>query len=300
MRTSKVVCGVAAVVAVAAVEIRHSDAAPARQRGPLVLTAFVQSGRTDIWRNEVLEFRFSTALRKGSVDFRTLQINEVTPQGPRPAEGTRVVFGNSVLFDPRRSQANYDAFKRWNAEYVEADRPEGMTGYANFQVRVPAPREGRKLRGRDGRPVLQEFTSSFSTNGECIDAVRGQPSFVGDHGTGLLGFDPPRSLATGLIDQDASIILEFDEPMLSSSLVAGQTVLVTRLDGTPIPGTITTDSSAPSGRRFTFTPSGGFGSYSNSVGMDVLVRLTVGITDIGGNGLKRAFRAPVFRTRAPE
>ena len=299
---SRLVLGVAALSAVLlGVATRESVAAPWRSGNALVLTAFPQGGRTDLWRNEVLEFRFSAPLRKGSVGERTLMIGRVTPEGFYPAQGARVVTGNVVRFDTRRTQANYEASRRGNAAYVEADRPEGLMGYSTYTVRIPATPGAPVLRSRDGRPLLQSFTGTFATSDKCIDPVEGQPWFIGDHGTGAIGFDPPRSPVLGLAEANASIVIEFSEPVLSTSLVLGKTLLVTAIvTGKQVPGTIAVDGSEPSGRRFRFTPTTTFGSNAPGNGNDIQVSLTTGVTDIAGNPLKRSFTAPVFRTRAPE
>ena len=300
MRASRVVLGVAAVLVFAAAG-RSSEAAPGPTQRPLVLISFVQDGRTDVLRNEVLEFRFSARLRRGSVNERTLQVGRLTASGFVPDAGARVVMGNVVLFDTRRTQANYDALRKPNAWFVEADRPDGLAAGGTYAVRIPTWPETPVLKSCDGRPIVLPFAGTFATGHVCIDAREGQPFFVGDHGTGALGFDPPRSLATGLVDADASIVLEFSEPVLDTSLMPGTTVIVTRLsDGAPVPGTITVDGTSPSGRRFLFTPSGGFGSDAIGLGRDVLVRLTTGITDLGGNPLQREFGPVIFRTRAPQ
>jgi hypothetical protein len=301
MRASRVVLGVAAVAVIAAAAGQDSVAAPAARQRPLVLTSFVQNGRTDLWRNEILEFKFSARLRRGSVDERTLQIGRLTTEGFVPDSGARVVFGNVVLFDTRRTQANYDALRYPNAPYVEADRPDGLLPNSRYVVRIPTAPTTRVLKSCDGRAIVQPFTGGFSTTHWCIDAREGQPSFVGDHGTGLLGFDPPRSSVVGLVESYASIVLEFSEPVLESSLVPGTTVLVTRVvDGAPIAGTIAVDGTEPSGRRFVFSPTGGFGTDGFGYGRDVLVRLTKGITDLAGNPLQREIGPVIFRTRAPE
>ena len=176
MRTT-LVLGVALLSAVfTAVASREGVAAPMRERGPLVLTAFVQSGRTDLFRNGVLEFRFSTPLRRGSVDQRTLQINEITPQGSKPAEGSRILSGNVVVFDPRRSQANLDAARRWNSTFVEADRlPSERELMRHFGVGRPSVREallhlhrmglvevGSGERARVTRPTPQSVIDALS------------------------------------------------------------------------------------------------------------------------------------------
>lgn len=262
-----------------------SVAAPGPAHGRLVLTSFLQADRTDVLRNEVLEFRFSAPLRKGSVDLRTLQVNEVIAGGVRPAQGARIVTGNLVRFDPTRTQSNYDASVAPNTWFLEGDRPEGLPGWTNFVVTVPVAAPGRRaLRSRDGRPLERAFSSTFRTTNGCLDPVAGQPRFIGDHGTGVIGFDPPRHAATGLVDDDAAVVLEFSEPILTESLRPGETVLVTNLGtGAAVDGTVTPDAQAPSGRRFLFRPTGGFGGQGGAV----QVALTTGVTDLAGNPLQR-------------
>jgi hypothetical protein len=281
---------------------RDGVAAPTRGRGPLVLTSFLQNGRTDVWRNEVLEFRFSAPLRRGSVTDRTLQIGRLTPSGLLDsADGARVVAGNVVRFDTRRTQANYDASRRPGGTWVEGDRPEGLMANGTYTVRVPSKPGAPSLKSRDGRAIFQGFAGTFVTNDQCIDAAEGQPSFVGDHGTGLLGFDPPRSGPQGLVEENAAIVLEFSEPVLSRSLVPGATVIVRRAaTGASVPGSIVPDPSAPSGRRYLFVPDGGYGFGAQGQGWGITVSLTTGINDIAGNALKRAVGAQEFRTRDAE
>jgi len=303
MRTNPVLVAtaVASAVFVAFVCGQTAEATPDDTR-PLVLTSFVQRGRTDVYRNEVLQFRFSTALKPGSVDWHSLQVNELIPEGRKPAAGARIVSGNTVRFDPRRSQRNYDESQLPNSTWIEMDRPEGMTGLAAHEVRLNVAPARTTLRSRGGRRLAMPYAATFSTSNVCVDAVPGQPSFIGDHGTGLLGFQPTRSPATGLVSEDAVIAFEFSEPVLSTSLVPGVTVVVRKVTtGQAVAGTVVPDSSAPSGRRFVFVPTGGFGFDTKyGIGWDIDVELTTGITDLAGNSLKRAVKFPRFRTRPPE
>lgn len=286
---------------VGAIVSRPVEAKPETSRLPLILTSFVQLGQTNVARNEVLVFRFSTPLKKSSVNGRSLQVNEVTPEGPKAAEGIRIVIGNVVLFDPRRSQTNFDQALLPNSTFAEFDRPDGLNGGARFEVRLPVSSDFPVLKSRIGRRLATPFLGTFVTSHICIDSVVGQPSFIGDHGTGLLGFDPPRSPATGLVDSDAVIVLEFSEAVRPESLVPGQTVLVTRITtGQEVAGSVMPDAEAQNGRRFLFVPTDGFGADAkNQQGWDIQIQLTTGITDIAGNALKRPVTLPVFRTRLP-
>lgn len=292
--TLRWMCAAAFSAGAAGLASGTSEAAPAHSSDGLVLTSFLQVDRTDVLRNEVLEFRFSAPLRKGSVDLRTLQVNAVTPEGPVPAVGARIVKGNTVRFDPRRTQRNYDEAQAGNFAYAEPDRPEGMSAWTTFAVLAPASPGARALRTRDGRRLERTFSATFRTTNACVDPVAGQPRFIGDHGTGYLGFEPPRHPATGLIDADAAVVLEFSEPILTESLVPGSTVVVTRLvSGEAVDGTVTADPDAPGGRRFLFRPTGG----SWGPGGPIEVSLTTGITDLGGNPLQRPVGSAAFATQ---
>ena len=85
---------------------------PRLARAPLVMTSFVQDGRIDVRRNEMLLFKFSALLRKKTVDDRSLRIAESTGTGLRSAPGARVVRGNEVRFDSTRTQRNYDESRK--------------------------------------------------------------------------------------------------------------------------------------------------------------------------------------------
>ena len=266
---------------------------------PLVLTSFLQSGRIDVHRNEPLLFRFSAILRKGSVDNRSLRVTEVTGTGLRPAVGALITKNNTIKFDPTRTQRNYDESRKRNAPVIDKDNPEGFASFMDFSVHIPGPPEFHVLRNRQGAGIIQSFLSDFRSDGTYDDPVLGQPIFIGSNGTGQLGFDPPKSGSTGLVDEDAVIILEFNEPISIDSLDPSTTVLVRRVTVNEyVPGFVRIDPSDRSGRRFHFVPSLGFGSdEANLSGWDIEVQLTQGIVDLAGNPLKRPFIAPLFRTR---
>lgn len=294
--------GVALTLAPAPAQARSRKA-----RAPLVLTSFVQEGRTDVRRNESLVFKFSALLKKKSVSRRSLRISAVTPNGLVPATGAYRVRGSRVKFDPTRSQRNLDESKKRNAVVSEKDNPEGFGSFQDYVVDIASFPDSPVLKNRIGRPMRSGYVDRFRTNGEYLDLVEGQPRFVGDFGTGLLGFSPPRSGVTGLVDEDAVIVLEFSEPMDISTLDPASTVRVTRisLDQT-VPGSIRKDPNEPNGRRFLFEPAFGFGSDAlNERGWDIEV--TIGNfesgefpTDLAGNPLKRPITFPVFTTRFVE
>jgi hypothetical protein len=300
MRPSTFRLAVAAVISTGAVAMAtRTGVAEIPTRGPLVMTSFVQHGRTDVRRNEQLTFKFTVMLDKKSVDDRSIRVDATTTTGTKPAIGARVVKGNIVTFDPQRTERNYLASLKPDTTVTEKDHPAGFDAYQDYEVQLAATPDLHTVRSTTGSQLLYFYSSTFRTNSTYYDPVPGQPSFYGDHGTGLLGFDPPRSGATGLVDEDAVIILEFTEPINIDTLDPSSTVIVTRITvGEQVPGYIQQDPGEPSGRRFLFIPSVGFGSdTANQQGWDIQVTLTTGITDLAGNPLKRPVTFPVFRTR---
>ncbi len=272
---------------------------PRLARAPLYLSSFLQDGRTDVRRNEQLVFKFTALLRTGSLENRTVQIAAVTPSGVRPARGALRAKGTKVFFDPTRTQRNFDESRKKNSTVTDKDNPTGFEAFQDYTILLPAAPELNTLQNKRRDPLRQEFTSNFRTNGTYDDPVAGQPQFIGDFGTGKLGFDPPRSGSTGLVDEDAIVVFEFSEPIDINTLDPSSSVTVERIAiGEPVPGFIRLDPLDGSGRRFQFVPSLGFGSDEvNSSGWDIVVRLTTSVKDLAGNPLKRPVEFPVFRTR---
>lgn len=320
MRSKSLRVGGAALAA-AAVFVLSAGVAQAKRRNydprlarnPLVLTSFVQKGRTDVRRNETLIFKFSALVKKRTADERSLRIASVTDGGVRPASGAMRVRGARIEFDPTRTQRNFDEARKKNVIGIEKDNPEGFESFLDYIVELPATPDLHTLKNVRGQRLLQAFDSTFRTNDLYDDVVTGQPRFVGDRGTGFLGFDPPRSGSTGLVDEDAIVVLEFSEPIDINSLDPASTVIVERLGVGPVPGFIQKDPNEPSGRRFFFVPSLGFGSNEvNQSGWDIRVTLfdrirddegviiAPGITDLAGNPLKRPVQFSPFKTRFVE
>jgi hypothetical protein len=301
MRSSKfrLAAAVALSAGVVASVPRVGHAAAVKTRGSLVLTSFVQNGLTNVNRNEMLQFKFSVKLKPKSVDQRTLRVVALTGAGAKPAPGARIVKNNIVYFDPTRTQRNYDSSLEVNSTAVEKDNSAGFVAFQDYQVELPTGKDEHVLLGGVGQPISRYFQGAFRTAAIYNDPVEGQPYFVGDHGSGLLGFVPPRSGATGLVDADAVIVLEFSEPIDISTLDPSSNVIVTRVAvGERVPGYVVMDPNEPTGRRFFFIPSVGFGSDAvNLQGWDIGVQLLTGITDLAGIPLKRPVTFPNFRTR---
>jgi hypothetical protein len=281
----------AVVVGAGIVASAAPDGVAATAHRRLILTGFLQLGRTDVGRNEILEFRFSVPLRADSVSGRTLMVNELIPDGEKPAVGARIVSGNTVRFDPRRSQRNYDDAILPNSVVVERDHELGFTARANYMVRIRSGPDVTTLRATSGVRIANAFTTSFGTGDRYYDdPVPGQPFFGGDGGAGLVGFDPPRHEASGAVDDDASLVFGFSEPILPSSMRLGETVLVMRAStGAAIPGALYLAPGDGSGRRYLFTPTGGWSAATDGHPYDVAVHVTTGVTDLVGNPLRRPF-----------
>jgi hypothetical protein len=301
MRTStiRLAAAVALSTGVVASLTSPTEAAPVRIRGSLMLTSFVQNGLTNVNRNQALTFKFTVKLNARTVDNRSLRINALTGTGSKPAIGARIVKANIVTFDPTRTQRNYDGSRQQNSTQIEKDNAIGFSAFQDYSVEIPVGIDQHILFGAVGQPFSRYFQGGFRTTSIYNDPVPGQPFYIGDHGSGLLGFDPPRSGATGLVDADAVIIFEFNEPMDISTLDPSTNVIVTRVAvGERVPGYVIHDPNEPTGRRFLFIPSVGFGSDAvNLQGWDIGVTLTTGITDLAGIPLKRPMTFPVFRTR---
>ena len=272
---------------------------PKLARAPLVLISFVENGRTDVMRNEMLTFKFSAYLRKASVSSRSLRVAASTATGFRDVVGAMKVKGRKVTLDPTRSQRNYDESQKTNSLSSEKDNPPGFGSFTDHMVEMPGPPNLEVLKNYRRQPIMQAFAGDFRTNGKYLDPVAGQPSFIGDGGTGQLGFVPRQAGATGLVDEDAQIVLEFSEPMDIATLDPSSSVIVERITiGERVPGFVKLDPNEPSGRRFLFVPSLGFGSDElNQAGWDVQVTLTTEVTDLAGNPLKRPKIFPIFRTK---
>jgi hypothetical protein len=284
------------LAAAAAVIAARPGEAASGSSAPFHLTSFAQRGRSDVRCNEVLEFRFSSAIKASSVAETTLQVNELIPEGRRRAVGARIVHGNTVRFDPRRTQRNYDDSIQPNSTVTEMDHILGFPQNASFEVQILSSSEWRTVQAKDGRRVAKSYTGAFWTNTFYFDPVPGQPTFTGENGTGLLGFDPPRAGATGLIDPNASIIFGFSEPIDPASLRPADTVIIRHSSGADVPGTVTALVNDPSGRSYEFTPTGGWGFDTGGQGWDIQISLTTGITDLAGNHLRRPVNAAIFRT----
>ena len=140
-------------------------------RRSLVLTSFVQNGRTDVRRNEKLTFKFSTYVRKGSLSSRSLRVAASTATGFRDATGALKPRGTKVVFDPTRTQRNFDESKKKNSLVSEKDNPTGFGAFTEHQVDIPTSPNLEVLKNTRRQPILQSFTGGFRTNGASYGGV---------------------------------------------------------------------------------------------------------------------------------
>jgi hypothetical protein len=174
---------------------------------------------------------------------------------------------------------------------TERDHEVGFAASAQFEVQIRNGKDKRVLRARDGRRIARRYDGTFATNTLYDDPVPGQPSF-GNSGVESLGFRPERYGPFGLVDEDASVVLTFSEPIAPESMRLGDTVLVQRMsDSAAIAGTLVPDPADQNLTSYLFTPADGYGSS-----VDVQIVVTTGVTDLAGNALKRPFSTLAFRT----
>ena len=268
----------------------------------LVVTYFSHQGRTDVYRNQFLEIRFSAPVDAESVTNRTVQFL-TGPGQATPASGALIVDGDRVYFDPTRSQAAYDRGE------LTADLPFGFESLADYKLFIPAPPVRSTLRNRSGRPILSEYVNSFRTS-ELYTPELEQPEFIGvgqlpgGAPTFELGFVPPKYLdqdpssptyGDTVVPYNSEIVIRFDEAILPASMEPGDTVLIKNQDvkdflGNPVdvPGTF---KPSKDGKDYIFTPSFhyGHGPYTISV------TLSNQVTDLARNPLLNP-RTMYFKT----
>jgi hypothetical protein len=258
----------------------------------LFVTYFNLNARTDVYRNGMLEIRFSAPVKKNSLSARTFRVL-TGPSLMTPIEGALIRGGtygmpgdaSTVYFDPTRSQAQVDRYETDTPlDTIKRDRPFGFEPLAFHQIFLPAPPQSRKsLQNLAGKPIVQEYYANFTTS-EAYTPELDQPTCVGMNGSGQLGF-VPEAAQDGSVAFDAHVVLEFDEPISPASMNPGVTVLVKNEDvldylGRPIdiPGTLVASND---GLRYSFLPSFHYGTGPYRIS----VTTTFDITDLAGNPL---------------
>jgi hypothetical protein len=266
----------------------------------LIVTYFNMNGRTDVYRNQPLELRFSAPVKASSVSDRTIRLLTGTSL-QTPVTAALIVDGNKVTIDPTRTQAQVDR----SGPDAPMDHPFGYDALANFQLYIPGPPNLKTLTNLAGDSIRAEYVATFSTGENYLPELI-QPKFVGVDGKGSLGFDPSPAAGSPIdptdgqteVPYDAHILLAFSEPMAIESMQVNKSVQVEDLDrqqpvtGGPlkVPGTL---RPSVDGRTFSFVP-----SFSYGPGPDRMrVTLTQDITDLAGNPLETVVTR-YFRTES--
>lgn len=239
----------------------------------LAVIYFSHRDRTDVYRNQLLEFRFTAPVKESSVDQRTFRILS-GPARQTPAPGARIVDGERIYFDPTRSQQVYDR----DGVSAKRDIPFGFDALMSYQVYVPGPPELKTLKNLSGSPIVAEWVGNFTTSDMYMPELD-PPSFLG------FAFEPP-PLEDGKIDFYADVILEFDEPINPSTFEPGTTITVYREITIQTPqGPIVKRGFLPinfepsrDGTRFTLLPPGDWGPNAR-----LTITVTDGVQDLSGN-----------------
>ncbi|MCU0726659.1 MAG: Ig-like domain-containing protein [Planctomycetes bacterium] len=245
----------------------------------LAVIYFSHRGRTDVYRNQVLEFRFTAPVKKSSLEHRTLRILSGAGQ-ETPVSGARILGsdigldGDRIFFDPSKSQHVYDRDGMGGVP----DQPFGFESLANHTVLIPGYPEQKTLRNMSGSPLLATYTASFTTS-DLFIPEQDPPAFLGYR------FVPPPN-EDGTINYQADLILEFDEAMDPSTVDPGNTLTVYRRITIDTPGgpvvkqgyyPVSVEASKD-GRTFRLSPSINWGSEA-----EVTITVSDGIRDLAGN-----------------
>ena len=126
----------------------------------LFLVSFLEDQRTNIYRDQVLTFEFTTEVNAGTVGLDTFQIFTGTSQNPEPFTGLFEVSGSFVYFQPLVDEENTGVPRN----------PYGFNENTTYQVKIPAivdiPTPLQVLHSTGGKPMSQPFSGVFSTGKE--------------------------------------------------------------------------------------------------------------------------------------
>jgi hypothetical protein len=245
----------------------------------LAVIYFSHRGRTDVYRNQILEFRFTAPVKDGTVDQRTLRILSGAAQ-ETPVPGSRVLGtdlgldGDRIFFDPTKSQTVYDR----DGVGGVPDQPFGYEALANHTVFIPGYPESKTLKNMSGSPLIAAYSSNFTTS-DLFVPEQDPPAFLG------YSFIPPPN-EDGTLNYQAAIVLEFDEAMDPATVDPGTTLTVYRRITINTPGgpvykqgfyPVTVEASKD-GRSFRLIPSFNWGSEA-----EITITVTDRIRDLAGN-----------------
>lgn len=126
----------------------------------LFLVSFQEDQRTNLYRDQILTFEFTTTLDAQTVDLDTFQIFTGTTQNPTPFTGLFEVNGNFVYFFAVVDENTP------NRGLVPIN-PYGFDDNTTYQVKIPSiadvPTPLKVLQDMNGRSIIQSFSGTFST-----------------------------------------------------------------------------------------------------------------------------------------
>lgn len=232
----------------------------------LIVTYVNIAQRTDVYRNQMIEMRFSAPIAPETLSERTVRVL-TGPNLQTPVTGALILDGEKVYFDPTRTQAQVDR----SGPNSEMDHPFGFEALTNHQIYVPAPPVLKTLTNLAGDPIREEYFTSFRTGEDYIPELV-QPKYVGADGSGALSFSPPPGPGSVIdpfdgvteVPYDAHIFLTFSEPINPETMDPSKSVLVYNLDEKePVTGgnlrVSGTLRPSTDGKTFEFVPSFSFG-----------------------------------------
>ncbi len=140
----------------------------------LFLVSFLQDQRSNLFRDQVLVFEFTTSVDVSTVDLDTFQIFRGTTQNPIPFVGLFEVNGNFVSFKPVVDENTP------NRGSVPLN-PYGFDENTTYQVKIPSiqdqPTPLKVLQSAGGRPIIQSFSGQFATGSAYSPTTEPSPTF---------------------------------------------------------------------------------------------------------------------------
>lgn len=239
----------------------------------LAVIYFSHRDRTDVYRNQTLEFRFTAPMKATSVDTRTFRVLYGASM-QTPLSGARIVDGERIYFNPTLSQRTYER----DGIAAVPDQPFGFDALTDYTVLMPGPPELKVMKNLSGDSIVAQYLGNFTTS-DLFIPEQDPPTYIG------YSFSPPPN-EDGSINFEAAVVLEFDEAMNPATIEPGNTLTVYRRITIQTPtGPVVKQGLYPvtvepskDGRKFKLLPSINWGSEA-----EVTVTLTDGIKDLAGN-----------------
>ena len=219
MRIGKTVVGIAGGMALASVLValapqQNADAARRRRgrsRGPLQLIDLNVGDFAGVAQNHVIEFEFTSAISKNSLDPATFQIRAENANGTgytRQVPGDFQLFGTVVRFFPRlpthlRDPDRPGQFYSEGTPRDDADGNAGLQPSTNYEVKVIGHPSISSVVNRKGRRLRRTYTARFSTAAETPKSQAfTTESYIDAPPPGFQFSNPPDKVAN-VVDQYA-------------------------------------------------------------------------------------------------